>query len=532
MLNRKLILGISLLSGISLIGLVFIQVYWIQSAIEQRKSQFEDNVKKSLVEVVYDVDRYEAISRMNKNAASKDLLNQILQKGGKVLNNHATYLDELDTVFNAIHDKFNVQIVEKHIFNKESGSETNHKIISQKYGNDTAFTIEITDTTPSKFNAVSRDLWSQKTEIVEELVSDIFSFDFFGSNAERITQPDLDSIIESVLKKNGINTKYQMGVFDVMNHSIYDLKDNNQSDLYESPFKISLFPNDIFGSPLYLSMYFPNENAFILKSMWMMLAISAIFVLIIIFAFYYSISTILKQKKLSIIKNDFINNMTHELKTPISTISLACEALNDKGIANSKETQGRFVNMINEENKRLGVLVENVLQSAVIDKGELTLNEEFFNIHDVIDRAVKNVKIQVEKKNGQITMSKLATKEEVYADNVHITNVIYNLLDNANKYTAVQPSIEITTEDIVGGIVIKVKDNGVGISKENQQKVFEKLYRVPTGNVHDVKGFGLGLSYVKAIVQKHDGTIVVESTLGKGSTFVLTLPMQKEKDNE
>jgi len=532
LLNRKLILGISLLSGIALIGLVFIQVYWIQSAIEQRKSQFEDNVKKSLVEVVYDVDRFEAISRMNKNAASKNLLNQILQKGGKALHNHAVYLDELDPVFNAIHDKFNIQIVEKHSFNEDEGSETNHKIISQKYGNDTSFTIEITDTTPSNFYKMNKEIWAQKAEVVEELVSDIFYFELFESSADRITEHDLDSIIASVLNKNGINTKYQMGVFDIMNHSIYDLKDNNQDDLYASPFKISLFPNDIFGSPVYLSMYFPNENAFILKSMWMMLAISAIFVLIIIFAFYYSISTIFKQKKLSIIKNDFINNMTHELKTPISTISLACEALNDTGIANSKETQGRFVNMINEENKRLGVLVENVLQSAVIDKGELKLQKESFNIHDVIDRAVKNVKIQVEQKRGQIAVSKLATKVQVYADNVHITNVIYNLLDNANKYTAIQPSIEITTEDIVGGIVIKVKDNGVGISKENQKKIFEKLYRVPTGNVHDVKGFGLGLSYVKAIVEKHDGTINVESTLGKGSTFVLTLPIEKEKDHE
>ena len=532
MLNRKFILGISLLSGIALIGLVFIQVYWIQSAIEQRKSQFEDNVNKSLVEVVYDVDRFEAISRMNKNAGSKDLLNKLLQKGGKALHNHANYLDELDTVFTAIHDEFNVQIVEKHLLNKKTGSKTNHKIISQKYGKDTAFTIELIDTTPSKFNAISKDLWNQKTDIVEELVSDIFSFDFFGLNSERITQPDLDSIIQSVLKKNGINTKYQMGVFDIMNHSIYEDDNNNQNHLYESPFKISLFPNDIFGSPVYLSLYFPNEKAFILKSMWMMLAISAIFVLIIIFAFYYSISTIFKQKKLSIIKNDFINNMTHELKTPISTISLACEALNDTEIKNSKETQGRFVNMINEENKRLGVLVENVLQSAVIEKGELKLKKEFFNIHDVIDRAVKNVKIQVEQKGGHIVVSKVATKVRVYADNVHITNVIYNLLDNANKYTAIQPSIEISTEDIVGGIVIKVKDNGVGISKENQKKIFEKLYRVPTGNVHDVKGFGLGLSYVKAIVEKHDGTINVESILGKGSTFVLTLPIEKQKQNE
>jgi len=532
LLNRKLILGISLLSGISLIGLVFIQVYWIQSAIEQRKSQFEDNVKKSLIEVVHDVDRFEAISRMNKNAGSKNLLNQLLQTGGNALHNHATYLDELDTVFNAIHNNFNVQIVEKHVLNKKAGSKSHHKIISQKYGNDTAFTIQITDTTPSKFNAISKDLWSQKTGLVEELVSDIFSFDFFGLNVERITQPDLDSIIESALKKNGINTKYQMGVFDIMNQSIYEKDIDNQNALYESPFKISLFPNDIFGSPIYLSLYFPNEKAFILKSMWIMLAISAIFVLIIIFAFYYSISTIFKQKKLSIIKNDFINNMTHELKTPISTISLACEALNDTEIKNSKETQGRFVNMINEENKRLGELVENVLQSAVIEKGELKLKEEFFNIHDVIERAVKNVKIQVDQKGGQIVVSKLATRVQVYADNVHITNVIYNLLDNANKYTAIQPSIEISTEDIVGGIVIKVKDNGIGISKENQRKIFEKLYRVPTGNLHDVKGFGLGLSYVKAIVEKHDGKINVESTLGKGSTFVLTLPIEKEKDYE
>jgi len=532
LLNRKFILGISLLSSVALIGLVFIQVYWIQSAIEQRKSQFEDNVRKSLVEIVYDVDRYEAISRMNRNADSRDLLNQILQKGGKVLNNHAAYLDKLDTVFNAIHDKFNIQIVEEHDLNDEIGSETNRKIISQKYGDEAEFTIEITDTTPTGFHDIHRDLWSQKANVVEELVADIFSFDRFESTAYRISQHDLDSIISSVLHKNGIDTKYQLGVYDIMNHSIYEIKNNNQSDLYESPFKISLFPNDIFGSPVYLSLYFPNENAFILKSMWMMLAISAIFVLIIIFAFYYSISTIFKQKKLSIIKNDFINNMTHELKTPISTISLACEALNDTEIASSKETQNRFVNMINDENKRLGVLVENVLQSAVIDKGELKLQNEVFDIHNVIDKAVKNVKIQVENKGGHIIVSKTANNVQVYADKVHITNVIYNLLDNANKYTATEPSIEISTEDIVGGIVIKVKDNGIGVSKENQKKIFEKLYRVPTGNVHDVKGFGLGLSYVKAIVEKHNGTINVESTLGKGSTFIMTIPIEKEKSHE
>lgn len=529
MLNKKFILGISLLSGIALIGLVFIQVYWIQSAMEQRKSQFDDNVKKSLVEIVHSVDKFEAITRMNKNAKSRELLHQLLQKGGDLIQGQDKILNKVDTVYSSVQDNYNIQVVEKNEANENST--TTHKVITQKYGDDAEFTIEITDTTPTNFHDIHKNMWDHKAHILEELVTDIFSFDVFESTADRISKEELDSIMSSVLSKNGIDTKYQMGVFDVMNQSVYK-SEGNHKDLFESPFKISLFPNDFFGSPVYLSVFFPNESAFILQSMWLMLAVSAIFVLVIIYAFYYSISTIFKQKKLSIIKNDFINNMTHELKTPISTISLACEALSDDDIVSSKETKHRFVNMINEENKRLGVLVENVLQSAVIDKGELKLKKEQFNLHDVIDKAVKNVKIQVEKKGGKISVNKLAVHDEIFADKVHITNVIYNLLDNANKYSAESPSIEIKTEDIVGGIVLKVKDNGIGISKENQRKIFEKLYRVPTGNVHDVKGFGLGLSYVKAIVEKHNGSINVESSLGKGSTFVLTIPIEKEKSHE
>jgi len=513
----------------ALIGLVFVQVYWIQSAIEQRKSHFNDNVRKSMVEIVHNVARYEALTRMQRNAKSKELLHQLLERGEKIVNDEIGNLNSLDTIISTIHDNINIQVVEGNEIGEESV--TNRKIISQKYGDDAEFTIEITDTTPHHFHEIHKELWNQKADIVEELMSDIFSFDMFESTSDRIAKKDLDSIINAVLTRNGITTKYQMGVFDVLNNSIYDI-DGESKSLVNSQFKISLFPNDFFGSPVYLSLFFPNENAYILKSMWGMLAISVIFVLIIIYAFYYSISTIFRQKKLSIIKNDFINNMTHELKTPISTISLACEALSDNEIANSKETQDRFVNMINEENKRLGVLVENVLQSAVIEKGELKLQMEQFDLHDVIDKAVKNVKIQVEKKGGEIEINKTANFSIVNADKVHITNVIYNLLDNANKYTSSCPKIEIKTESVVGGIVVKISDNGIGISKENQKKIFEKLYRVPTGNVHDVKGFGLGLSYVKAIVEKHNGVINVESTLGKGSTFILNIPIEKIGNHE
>lgn len=218
--------------------------------------------------------------------------------------------------------------------------------------------------------------------------------------------------------------------------------------------------------------------------------------------------------------------MTHELKTPISTISLACEALSDKDLGSSENTRTRFVSMINEENKRLGLLVENVLQSAVLDRGEIQLKLEQIDLDNIIEKAVKNVIIQVEKNNGTIVIDSKAKNTSILADSIHITNVIYNLLDNANKYTPSEPKITISTEDVVKGVVIKIKDNGIGISKENQQKIFDKLYRVPTGDRHDVKGFGLGLSYVKAIIDKHEGKITISSSLGKGTTFSIHLPLK------
>jgi two-component system phosphate regulon sensor histidine kinase PhoR len=244
---------------------------------------------------------------------------------------------------------------------------------------------------------------------------------------------------------------------------------------------------------------------------------------IIIFAFTYTIQTIFKQKNLSEIKNDFISNMTHELKTPISTISLACEALNDKDITNPI-TKTNYINMISQENKRLGVLVESVLKSATWDKADLKLKLEEFDLHEIIDGVVNNILIQVTSKNGTIIKNLLANQHLINADKVHITNMIYNLLDNANKYTPSNPEITISTENIRQGILITVSDNGIGIKKENFNKIFEKFYRVPTGNIHNVKGFGLGLSYVKALIEKHDGEIQVTSELGKGSSFNIYLP--------
>jgi len=335
----------------------------------------------------------------------------------------------------------------------------------------------------------------------------------------------LDSLLKDELAEKGISTEYAYGVLDPYKKAIYYKGDEaNMLDVLDSDHKVNLFPGNVFADPNYLSIYFPDTHQFLLRTMWGMLFTSAIFILVIIFSFSYTVNTIFKQKKISEIKNDFINNMTHELKTPISTISLACQALVDPDFRKNDETVENYVGIIGEENKRLGRVVESVLQTAVIDKGELKLKKERIDVHDIITQVVNNMKIRVQQNNGRILTDLDAAKYHINADRVHITNVISNLLDNAIKYAENEPLIIIEMHSYEDGLTISVKDNGMGISKENQKKIFDKLYRVPTGNLHNVKGFGLGLSYVKAIAIAHGGSITVDSELKKGSKFELFLP--------
>jgi len=217
--------------------------------------------------------------------------------------------------------------------------------------------------------------------------------------------------------------------------------------------------------------------------------------------------------------------MTHEFKTPISTISLACEALKDTDMRKIADVTDNYVGVISEENKRLGNMAEKILLTAVLEKGKLKLTKEKVNIHKVIMEVIKNIGIQVEINDGEIIRDFRATSPVINADKVHLTNVIFNLMENANKYSPKKPKIEISTYNIAEGVEIAVKDNGIGIGKTDQKKIFDKLYRVPTGDVHDFKGFGLGLSYVKAIVDKHGGEIQLESEVGQGSVFTVFLPI-------
>jgi two-component system phosphate regulon sensor histidine kinase PhoR len=258
-----------------------------------------------------------------------------------------------------------------------------------------------------------------------------------------------------------------------------------------------------------------------------MFLVSGTLILIIILVFGKSILTIIKQKKISEIKNDFISNMTHEFKTPISTISLASEVLNDNTVSKSPEQIKKYVNMIKDENKRLSVLVDNILQSSILDKEEFKLNNNVINIHHIIEQAIANIKLQVDDKKGEISTSLSAINAEINGDEIHLTNIIFNLIDNALKYSNEYPIIKIETTNTTKGIIIKVKDNGIGIKPENLKRIFNTMFRVNTGNIHNVKGFGLGLSYVKTVVEKHNGSINAESEINIGSVFTIYIPFNK-----
>lgn len=372
----------------------------------------------------------------------------------------------------------------------------------------------------------------QQSGLLDDIFGGVLRVDIYRSIAERVDTLELDSLIRNALLQEGIKAQYSFGIYNKFNQPellAHRFTDYNESMAQEG-YRALLFPNDPISDPNFLHLWFPHRQRYLIGSMWQMLLTSVALLSVIIGLFVFSIRTIYQQKKLSDIKNDFINNMTHELKTPIATISLACEALNDEDMRKSERAMQLYVGMINEENKRLGVLVENVLRTAIFEQGEMQLRIQKIDIHEVIRQVIRNIEIQIKKKKGEIEVHLNATDPIVEGDQLHITNVVYNLLDNAIKYSEISPKVEVITGNEDGFVSVAFKDNGIGISKENQKKVFDKLYRVPTGNVHNVKGFGLGLSYVKGVMEKHGGSVDVQSEQKKGSTFTIHIPKHYEKE--
>lgn len=277
----------------------------------------------------------------------------------------------------------------------------------------------------------------------------------------------------------------------------------------------------------YLVIIVPHQSTIIFQQITWFIVGAVIFTLIIITAFFITIRTLLRQKKLGEIKSDFINNMTHEFKTPLATISLAVDALKNDKVAGNKEKTDYFTGVIKEENKRMNKQVETILQAALLDKQEVQLNLKKLSAHHLITSALNNIALPISERNGELLVKLNAEKDVIMADEVHFTNFVNNLLDNALKYSKDNPVIRLTTSNSGNLIRIKIEDNGIGMNKETLSRIFEKFYRAHTGNVHNVKGFGLGLSYVKTMVEAHKGTIKAESIPGKGSCFTISFPLVK-----
>ncbi len=420
---------------------------------------------------------------------------------------------------------------------KMQGNEINN-YVDKHYNNINSNIIEI-----NNVNDINKIIKEEKSSIEnendeKELIERKFNqvlWNYYSRElnlTQRINIKELDSLVNEELKLFHIELKYEFAILEFDKFPPYvkpfnnKLKSKGFSDLMKDKcYSTVLYPRDIMGQPGKLLIYFPNKNDFIFKSISLMLLGSFLFSLIIVLTFIYTIYYIYKQKRLSDIKTDFINNMTHEFKTPIATISLASDSILNKKVINDEIQIKDFIKIIKEENKRMNSHVEQVLQIALLDKKDFNLKLELIDLHELICFAADKIKLQVKSREGKINKELNAINNYINGDRIHLLNVFLNIFDNAIKYNEGKPIIKIKTLNKKNEIIIYIEDNGIGMTKEQTTKIFDKFYRVSKGNIHNTKGFGLGLSYVKAIIIAHNGNVCVNSELGKGSVFELSIPI-------
>ena len=518
-MSKKRIRLLAIFMGIALAGLIIIQTQYFISAGEVRKDQFTHAVNRALEEVIQFLQEKEKMTEIEKSLGFEDSnskLKEYIRRSGNdyididqkvrfYLGEHNSYRPTISTYFN--------------IFEKDSlVYSVNDSQSKQKKGSDLSITAKrLQQQLRNKVlrrNYTLRQMASQITFSRREL-------------KDKLLNIELKNIIAEKLEENGVYNDFEYAVKE--DKKYIDLSSNYLNQETEYRFKKRLFPDDVILSNGTLHVIFPDRGKIIAGSFFMLFP-SLLTSILLLLTCAVTIYVIFKQKKLSTIKNDFINNMTHELKTPISTISLASQMLKDNSINNSEIMINNISKIISEESTRLTNQIEKVLQMAVFTESRLKLKQKNIQFHKLITELSSRFNLIVNDHNGSLLINLNANNDIVYADEVHISNIITNLLDNAIKYCKTEPNIKITTENKNEGILIYVEDSGIGIAKKDQKMIFERFYRVTTGNVHDVKGFGLGLSYVKKIVEAHGGNVSLESSIDKGSTFKIYLPLSTISD--
>ena len=512
--------------SLSLIGIILVQVYWFDSSFKNNDEQFRFHVQQAIGNVSNKLQKQEAYSFYDKYNRYKDSTGKAPQKKDLL----EFYYVKKNTRTNETIIYSNSIIAEDYSI---SSSIFNKKIDSVKLKNfSTKRTTEVFNSNAidnsSLQNNLIPDSKTQKSGSLDVLDNAQFEIFFKDIAAvmpieERISKESIRKLLSNELNVFGIKTPFEFGIYS--NGLATKIKSEKFKFDKNSTYTIPILTDNEGSNNYQLLVSFPQKKKFLFSELLGITVLSIVFTLVIVIAYSSALNQLIRQRQISEIKTDFINNMTHEFKTPIATINLALDAIKNPKIIDDKEKLHRYLQMIRDENKRMHAQVENVLRISKLEKRELDINKESNNIHEIIDEAIEHVNLIIEDRQGSITTHFDANRTTVLLNDVHFTNVLVNILDNAIKYSPEIPVIDIYTENVKDFVIIKIKDQGAGMSKVAQKRIFEKFYREHTGDLHNVKGHGLGLAYVKRIAEDHNGEVYVESEKGKGSIFIIKLPL-------
>ena len=527
--------------SLALAGLIALQVYWIGKAIELSEEHFDTSVRGALNQVARRLEQRELNVFFIEAAEEME----IIELKGPETGSEGQHIEHSITVkikgegnkrqytrlrkVATDQDSFDVNRIRSIDVRKGPLAQQLHDSLAGRALRREMVFISTDSLAPGKPGAKTIEWDSRYVNAFEQALAEMHGR---GAKIEdRIDSLAIDSLIAQALQDQGVYQDYRFWVEaeekgeGQKTRFVFKTGNLNEAELQEASYRVQLFPDQGLDGRSFLHAHFPRQRLYTMRSVWWMTAASVLFTSIVLVCFVLTIRTIFRQKKLSEIKNDFINNMTHELKTPLATISLAADSLRALGGQWNPGQVDRYTGIIKEENQRMHRQVERVLQAARFDRGEVALRTETLDAHELILSAMNPFLLRVEERKGELMASLEATQDTVLADRVHLTNVLQNLLDNAEKYSPDAPHIRVSTANEGGYLVIRVSDRGRGMRKADHAYIFDRFYRVPSGDLHEVRGFGLGLSYVREIVAAHGGEITVSSKPGAGSTFTVYFPL-------
>jgi len=528
-MNKKLIIGLIVLMSISLIGIIGVQILWIQNSIKIEERRFDENINDILQTVVENLEQDEDVHIIGEGL---NWVKQIHKDNNEIVKisqfiDDKTHNKHRKIIITGEHDSLG----KKKLYTSQAQfviHSDDKKLEVHGNSNDSN---DIDSTIDININFSSEDTLiriKKKEKQIEKLFDKvIYEYKLKDNKLEdRIDQVDIANQLNLAFEDENINIDYQFGVSNRQNNELIFSSDSIQNPIIiNSKYKQSLFPGDVFKKNNQLFVAVTNRGSLIYKSILPLLILSGIFTFFILASFVATVIFIFRQKKISDIKTDFINNMTHEFKTPIATIALASDSIVNPKVIGLPERIRYFASIIKDENYRMNTQVENIMQLSLYGKHELEINPQTLHLNESIQKAAEHIKLQIDERQGSLNLKLEAINDIVKVDEVHFFNVLFNLLDNSLKYSDGKPIIEIGTKNLGKNILIWIKDSGMGMNMKTQKRIFRKFYRAQSGNIHKVKGFGLGLSYVKLIVDRHMGDIKVNSKLGQGTTVEITLPL-------